>query len=222
MLRLKNLANKYQKRTCRPVYANTQATPYAATLHATTDGNYGFRKSTGALQVPPLKNGTAVIPATAENIVNGTLLPGTVMARIIGTEQVTIATGATDEQPFGLLANFVGGDMDEGFAGDSLQNQVGVWRGPGSVFEVLAPAFGTVAVTVGDSTGTTTTDNFASGGTTANSATGAGVLLYADTKGRLTTDISTTAGTNAAGKAKPVARLIEKVGSSRIVVDLLV
>ena len=32
MLRLKNLANKYQKRTCRPLYANTQATPYAANL----------------------------------------------------------------------------------------------------------------------------------------------------------------------------------------------
>ena len=38
MLRLKNLANKYQKRTCRPLYANTQATPYAATLHVDPAG----------------------------------------------------------------------------------------------------------------------------------------------------------------------------------------
>jgi hypothetical protein len=28
MLRLKNLSNKYQKRLIRPIYAQTQATPY--------------------------------------------------------------------------------------------------------------------------------------------------------------------------------------------------
>jgi len=206
MLRLKNLANKYQKRTCRPLYANTQATPYAATLHVDPAGTNGFRTATGALRVPP----TGVTLNSAYTVNGGTtLFPGTVLARIKGTDQVTVATGAANEVPFGLLANFVGGDFDEGFGGDSLQNQVGVWRGPDAVFEVLAPAFGTVTITDGTS-----------GGTTATNVYNSGNLLYAGTDGRLTTDRSATAAN--ADTAVAVARLIEKVGSSRIVVDLLV
>jgi len=197
MLRLKNLANKYQKRTCRPVYANTQATPYSATLHA-TDANNGFRDANGGLQVPPKKNGSA--PSTFT--LKGGLVPGTVLARVKGSERVTVAVGAANEIPFGLLANFVGGDLDEGFAGDSLQNEVGVWRGPDSVFEILAPAFGTVSANTGLSNSTVTAANDAD------------VYLYAGTNGLLTT----TAGT--ANQA--VARLIEKTGDSRILVDLMV
>jgi len=209
MLRLKNLANKYQKRTCRPLYAQTQATPYAATLHVDPAGTKGFRTVTNTLRVPP----TGVTLDASYTVNGGTsLFPGTVMARIVGTEQVTVATGLANEVPFGLLANFVGGDFDEGFAGDSLQNSVGIWRGPDSVFEILAPAFGTISV---DSTSAIT------GGTTTIDTAATGVLLYAGTDGRLTTDKSgTTPGANA--NAKAVARLIEKVGSSRIVVDLLV
>lgn len=186
MLRLKNLSNKYQKRTCRPLYAQTQATPYAATLYTKSDGTAGFRSAAGALQLP---SGTETVTGS------GTLYPGIVMARLKGSEQVTVATGGTGEQPFGLLANFVGGDLDEGFSGDSLQNSVGVWRGQDSVFEILAPAFASGVV-------------LASDGTTGQT------LLYPDTKGRLTTNTST------AGVA--VARLIEVVGSSRIIVDLAI
>jgi hypothetical protein len=140
------------------------------------------------------------------------------MVRNKGTEQVTVATGAAAEKPFGLLANFVGGDLDEGFSGDSLQNSVGVWRGPDSVFEVLYHAFGTISVTQ---------DN--------TSAIG---LLYAAADGRLTTTQTntTTASTEGAGIAAisggavsqqvvgslPVARLVEYVAGSRIVVDLVV
>jgi hypothetical protein len=135
-----------------------------------------------------------------------------VLARIKGSEQVTVATGLAGEVPFGLLANFVGGDFDEGFSGDSLQNSVGVWRGPDAVFEVLAPAFGTVTMSDGISAGTTVTD--------VNNSTN---LLYAGADGRLTTS-QVTAGQYTAGASysAPVARLIEKVGSSRIVVELLV
>ena len=109
-----------------------------------------------------------------------------------------IATGdsETNEKPFGLLANFVGGDLDEGFSGDSLQNSVAVWRGPDAVFEILAPAFNE--------------DVTASGA----ASPGGEVLLYAGADGRLSTDDTTNRG--------PVARLIEVVGTSRIVVDLVV
>lgn len=186
MLRLKNLSNKYQKRTCRPLYANTQATPYAASLYVKSDGSAGFRATDGKLQ----------LPSNTETVTgSGTLYPGIVMARLKGTEQVTVATGVSGEQPFGLLANFIGGDLDEGFSGDSLQNSVGVWRGPDSVFEVLAPAF-------------------APGTTLSPDGTSATTLLYPDSKGRLTTTASTA---NVA-----VARLVEVVSSSRIIVDLIV
>lgn len=217
MLRLKNLANKYQKRTCRPLYANTQATPYAASLYVTDSRSYGFRDTDGSLVVPPYNSAPTKLSSATYK---GGLVPGTVLVRVKGTEQVTVATGAAGEKPFGLLANFVGGQLDEGFEGDSLQNQVGVWRGPDSVFELLAPAFGTVTVTA--------------------STTGASdsVLLYAGADGLLTTTPPNTTSASTEGPtiaaisggavtqqtvgSLPVARLIEKTGSSRIVVDLLV
>jgi hypothetical protein len=143
-----------------------------------------------------------------------------VLARIKGSEQVTVATGAANEVPFGLLANFVGGQFDEGFEGDSLQNSVGVWRGPDAVFEILAPAFGTVTISDGISAGTTVTNSGVAGDGTTN----AGNLLYAGADGRLTTTPPATSGSspNVVVTSIPVARLIEKPSSGRIVVDLLV
>jgi hypothetical protein len=123
-----------------------------------------------------------------------------VAVRVTGTDTVGIATGIdVAEKPFGLLANFVGGDLDEGFSGDSLQNSVGVWRGPDAVFEILAPAF--------DDTGLAAAVSGATAGTD--------VLLYAGTDGRLKYIASPSA-------KLPVARLIERVNSGRIVVDLIV
>src|SRR3954462_12453068 len=135
MLRLKNLSNKYQKRLIRPLYANTQATPYAATLDST------FRAADGTLQLPQSGASTPFTgPRTAAAFtLNSSLVPATVMVRTSG-DAVGVADGTnTAQQPFGLLANFIGGDFDEGFSGDSLQNEVGVWRGPDAVFEILAP-----------------------------------------------------------------------------------
>lgn len=195
MLRLKNLANKYQKRTCRPLYANTQATPYAATLAST------FRATDGSLQLPQSGDTTPLGTRTAAAYTSkSSLLPGMVAVRVTGTDTVGIATGIdVAEKPFGLLANFVGGDLDEGFSGDSLQNSVGVWRGPDAVFEILAPAF--------DDTGLAAAVSGATAGTD--------VLLYAGTDGRLKYIASPSA-------KLPVARLIERVNSGRIVVDLIV
>jgi hypothetical protein len=193
MLRLKNLANKYQKRTCRPLYANTQATPYAAKL------SDSYRSS-----------GVLALPAAAYKLQNG-LVPGMVVTRLKGTEQVAVSTSATDatEVPFGLLANFVGGDLDEGFSGDSLQNEVGVWRGPDAVFEILAPAF--------DDAGTGTSNGQSLTTLLATAGVGTELLLYGGADGRL---VSIASGS--VGSRVPVARLIERVSASRIVVDLKV
>jgi len=213
MLRLKNLANKYQKRTCRPVYANTQATPYAASLDSS------FRTSAGALQLPKVGAGTAYGNPTgytratsAAYTLNstGSLCPGLVVVKVNNSEGITIANGQTGaaERPFGLLANFVGGDLDEGFSGDSLQNEVGVWRGPDSVFEILAPAYDATSMP-----------------TTASGA--AGTPLYAQTDGRLgiTQPITGQAATTGKGpestNTQVVAYLV-KAESNRILVDLAV
>jgi hypothetical protein len=134
MLRLRFLSNKFQKRLIRPLYGQTQAYPYAATLDPT------FRATDGSLKFPTTANDTART-ADAFSLKSG-LVPGTVMILSAGaasapTDSVKVANGFTDEQPFGILANFVGGDLDE--LGD--ENSVGVWRGPDGVFELLAPCF---------------------------------------------------------------------------------
>jgi hypothetical protein len=172
MLRIRNLSNVFQKRLIRPLYAHTQATPYAAYLDP------DLRDETGAF----------VAPTGAFTHQNG-IVPGTVMVRTEG-EAVTVAKGAAGEQPFGLLANFVGGTIDD------LQdeNQVGVWRGPDAVFELLKPAFDpalqSVAITSGQA-----------------------IPLYTGANGLLTA----TAGT----ADKVVAHLITK-DPAKITIDLKV
>ena len=159
MLRVKNLSNAFQKRTIRPLYAQTQATPYAATLDASIGTGATFRAPlaadtaggnvtvNGATQKSPFAR-----TAAAALIKSDGLMPGTVMVRVTG-DTVAVGTGSSavlgstttgKEQPFGLLANFVGGQMDE----LGSENTVGVWRGPDSTFELLAPAFDTTAITV--------------------------------------------------------------------------
>jgi len=195
MQRIRNLKNKYQKRLIRPLYAQTQATPYAAVLDDTLRDSEGTYVLTGASF--KLKGG---------------LVPGTVM--VAKGEKVLVATGAdpaaafvvnaaaTQGGPlaFGLLANFVGGELDD--LGD--ENYVGVWRGPDSVFEILAPGFN---------------DTGLSAAWTAATA-GNPVPLYAGLDGRLT--YLAPGAHPAAGNKQVVAYLIERPSASRIVVDLKV
>jgi hypothetical protein len=55
-----------------------------------------------------------------------------------GEVQVKLSlSDSTPARPFGLSANFVGGNMDE----LNGNREIGVWRGRGGVFEVLAPVF---------------------------------------------------------------------------------
>jgi hypothetical protein len=177
MLRIRNLKNKYQKRLIRPLYAQTQATPYAAVLDDT------FRDASGDY----------VLPGAAFKYKSG-LVPGTVMAN--RGDKVTVATGAnTALVPFGLLANFVGGELDD--LGD--ENFVGVWRGPDSVFEILAPGFDDTGLSVAWDASTP----------------GLPVQLYAGVDGRLSTIASP-------GNRLVVAHLLERPNANRIVVDLKV
>lgn len=187
MLRIRNLRNKYQKRLIRPLYAQTQATPYAAVLDDT------FRDASGNFQF-----------TGASFKYKSGLVPGTVM--INRGDKVTVATGANPSAAggppyaFGLLANFVGGDLDD--LGD--ENYVGVWRGPDSVYEILAPGF--------DDTGLSAAWDA--------STQGVPVPLYAGADGRLTQATNISGGV--AGNRQVVAQLIERPNASRIVVDLKV
>lgn len=193
MLRLTNLSNKYQKRTLRVLYGQTQAYPYSAVLHSS------FRDSDGAITMAGTTVASATAPTrgTAAFLLKGGIIPGMVMTLMPGTDDAKVAGGNDTfdtEQPFGLLANFVGGQLDE--CGD--ENEIGIWRsGQGGIMELLAPAFGTVTV--------------------AGTSAGAITPLYCGPDGRLTT----TAPTDTSG-AVVVANCLAKVGSARIVVDLKV
>lgn len=189
MLQVRNLSNVFQKRLIRPLYAHTQATPYAAVLDASlrnTDGSFRAPVSTDTL---PLARS-----ASAFLLQNG-LVPGTVMVKGAG-EAAVVASGANAaEQPFGLLANFVGGTLDD----LKDNNEIGVWRGPDSVWELLAPAFNDTGLAAAY----------------ASATPGNPVKLYAGTDGRLT---STSPG----GSAIVVAHLIERTSASKITIDLKV
>jgi hypothetical protein len=126
MIRLTNLANKYQRRPLRVLYGQTQAYPYDVQLSP------AFDRTQGAL--------------TGANAISGAkaaILPGMVAVKLSG-EVVTVvghawAASTYDYRAFGLFANFVGGDLSD-IPTDF--DRVGVWRGVGSVYEILAPVFG--------------------------------------------------------------------------------
>lgn len=189
MLRLQKLANVNKRRTLRAMYAQTQAYPYAATLDAGV-------------------NRADTDPFSGTEAGKAAIWPGMVAVKTTG-ESVDIASGGA-ARGFGLFANFVGGELDE--LGD--RNEVGVWRGPGAVFEVLAPVIGGTVAGAADPDQSSHSDE---------------VFLVADSAGRLEKaaigdtvppfgdDTSSLGSSN-----RPVARLVERLSSSAIVVELLV
>lgn len=180
MLRLQTLANKNLKRTLRAIYAQTQGTPYAATLDPAFDRTQGM-----------LSGANAVTGATSA------IMPGAVMVKTVG-ENVTLAGVDATARSFGLAANFVGGTTDE----IGTNNSIGVWRGPGSVYEVLAPVF--------DDTNLST-DAAAETGAHATE-----VYLQPNAKGQL------AAVSPAAYAIGDTARLMNHLSSNAIIVELLV
>ena len=189
MLRIRNLSNQFQKRTIRPLYAHTQATPYAATLDPS------LRNTDGSFRAPLAADVTPLARSAAAALIQGGLPAGTVVAKGAG-ESIVVHNGVAGVKAFGLLANFVGGTLDD--LGD--ENQVGVWRGPDAVFEILAPAF--------DDTGLAAAYSAATPGNP--------VKLYAGTNGLLTPVVG------AKTDADIVALLVERTSASKIVIDLKV
>jgi hypothetical protein len=197
MLQVRNLSNVLQKRLIRPLYAHTQATPYASVLDATlrnTDGSFRAPLSgelVGSVAGGPTRAGNAFT-------LQGGLVPGTVMVKTVGEAMSVHPGGSTAVQPFGLLANFVGGTLDD--LRDN--NEIGVWRGPDSVFELLTPAW--------DDTGLAALY--------AGAVSGTPVLLAPGNDGRL------VGFANAAGLGARIAaaRLIERASASKIVVELVI
>jgi hypothetical protein len=191
MIRARHLNNVHQKRTLRALYAQTQATPYAGVLHPS------LRNTDGSFRAPVATDTLPLARSAAAALLQGSLLPGTVMAKSAG-ESFVVHNGVAGVRAFGLLANFVGGTFDE--LGD--ENSIAVWRGPDSLWELLKPAF--------DDTG------LAAAYATASDAAGTEVKLYAQPSGLL--------GATAPGGATDadvVARLVEYT-PSKIIVDLRV
>jgi len=189
MLQVRNLSNVFQKRLIRPLYAHTQATPYAAVLDAS------LRNTDGSFRAPLATDTLPLTRSAAAFTLQGGIVPGTVMVKGAG-ESAVVASGANvAEQPFGLLANFVGGTLDD----IKDENNIGVWRGPDSVFEILAPGF--------DDTGLAAAYAAATPGNP--------VKLYAGVDGRLVY-VATP------GNRIPVAFLVERTSASKITIDLKV
>jgi hypothetical protein len=183
MLRLTTLGNKFQRRTLRPLYAQTQAYPYDATLSSAFDRSVMFDSA------------TPNAPAS-----KAAIMPGLVASKLVG-ETVTLA-GAREasSRDFGLFANFVGGELSDI---PSDFDKVGVWRGSGGVFEILAPVFSdanSLATLAAAEVGTVATE----------------VYMNANAKGQLE---AAAAGASAIGST---ARLIRSLSASAIIVELLV
>lgn len=185
MLRLTSLANKYQRRTLRPLYAQTQAYPYDAQLVST------FDRSAATFD---LGTTTAAI------------IPGIVAGKVVG-ETVDVAVANDNARSFGLFANFVGGELSDI---PSDFDRVGVWRGAGGVFELLAPAF--------DDTGLST-ETDAEDGAAANE-----VYMAPNASGALVVaqDAAGWAGGIAADDNNITARTLRRLSANAIIVELLV
>lgn len=180
MLRLTSLSNKYARRTLRALHAQTQAYPYPARLSSTVD-----RSLTNPFTLTAHAGKAAI-------------WPGQVAEKLVGNVVQVQATGEATARPFGLFANFVGGSLSDIPAED---DNVGVWRGPGAVFEILAPAFvdtGASALAAAEA-GTVATEVFG----------------VADATGRIAFD----AGARANGD---VVRLLARYSANAVEVELQV
>lgn len=198
MLRIRNLSNQYQKRTLRVLYGHTQATPYAASLDPS------LRNTDGSFRIPVDADTLPLDRAADAFTLQGGLVPGTVLARAANSENVVVHNGATTVDTFGLLANFVGGTLDE--LGD--ENNVGVWYGKDSVYEVLAPAFNDTGLAAAAAAATA----------------GQPVYLYPGPDGRLAEagQVTGEQAPTAVGTGDAVAVLVKRDSAAKITIKLLV
>lgn len=182
MLRLTTLSNQYLRRTLRVLYNQTRAYPYDVQLDP------AFNRNAGALS-----GGTSITGAQAA------ILPGLVAVKEAG-EVVTPAYSLSTQRAFGLFANFVGGTLSDI---PSDFDRVGVWRGSGSVYEILAPCWNDTNLA---------TYAAAEDGTAAHEV----YFTTTDATARLTAAQGADAGDNT------VARLISRLSANAVIVELLV
>lgn len=168
-----------------------------------------FQKRT----IRPLYAWHSAVPYAAflDTVAVGTAIvyPGQVAVKTTGEQMDVFATaagltgkgtpdGAAGDVPFGLFNNFINGTMDELHGG----TEIGVWvGGRDAVFEVLS-GYSASETPLGGETWT------------GLNATRGGVALFPDTAGRLCNTV------NKLGTLE-VARLIEAVSNTKIVVQLV-
>jgi hypothetical protein len=78
MLRITNLSNVFQKRLIRPLYAQTQATPYAAVLDTS------LRNADGSFRAPLATDTLPLTRSAAAFLLQGGIVPGTVVVKGAG------------------------------------------------------------------------------------------------------------------------------------------
>jgi len=187
-----NILLTAQKRLIRPAYAQTQGFPYAAYLDPS------LRNSDGTVRIPTSSDTTPTYPlARSANAFTyeGSIVPGTVMVKTTG-ENAAVASGANSAlQPWGLLDQWVGGTFDN----VGQNNEIGIWMGPDSTYELLAPAW--------NDTGLATA--------IASAGAGQNVFLYAGVDGRLVY-------VGSPGSQIPVARVIDRPSAARLLIQLLI
>lgn len=178
-----------QKRLIRVVEGQTQATPYAGYLDPS------LRNADGSIRVPKSTDSTPLARSADAFTLQNSLTPALVLVKTAG-EQFCVASGANEAiTPFGLLAQFVGGTFD----GIKQGNEIAAWYGPGSVYDLLAPAWNDTGVAEA----------------VAAATPGKTVKLYAGTDGRLA-----VFGTPA--NRVPVAEIIERPSAAVLRIKLLV
>lgn len=195
-LRLTELSNVYKRRTLKVQYGNTQAYPYAATLstHFDRTANQLTGTALAAGSKAAINPGSVAIKLVGEIV---TLSGSTEAANTNQTDTVAAAT-----RGFGLFGNFVGGQLDE----LGSRSEVSVWRGAGSVYEVLAPAF--------DDTG------LAADGAAEDGTAGTETYMTANSQGLLVFDA--LAVTPYTASHMSVVRLINRLSANAIIVECLV
>jgi hypothetical protein len=199
MLRLTNLANVNRRRTLRALYAQTQGYPYAVALDPSFDRS----------QTNPFDD--------AAHAGKAAIWPGMVALKTVGeTVRPQCAAQYNDDdgtqegarRAFGLFANFVGGELNE-IGTDGTRpggSEVGVWRGVGSVYEVLAPVFVDtgLAAEAADEDGTASNEIYMTGDEESG-------RLYWDNDARPGMDWHNS-----------TARLVKRLSDKAIIIELLV
>jgi hypothetical protein len=178
-----------QKRLIRVVEGQTQATPYAGYLDPS------LRNTDGSIRIPKETDTTPVAREKEAFTYQNSLTPGLVMVKTTGENYTVAASPAEAVRPAGLLAQWVGGVFD----GVKQTNEIAVWQGVDSVYDLLAPAWNDEGLAAAVSA----------------AAAGKAPLLYAGKDGRLTYISSP-------GSRVAVAEVIDRPSSSVLRIKLLV